>query len=114
MDPFVHIAEQQLVVCSDRACQYAVLPSNINTHLKDKDTHNMVKEDRDQIMQEVQKIEGLIQHKWELNSISFQCYESQEKMACNVNYKTIEVGHVGILRVNYKRSRSITENSTSG
>jgi hypothetical protein len=46
------------------------IPSNIDTHLKDKCTHNMAKEDRDQIIQEVQKIEGLIQHKGELNLIS--------------------------------------------
>lgn len=46
----MYIPEQRLVVCSDPACQYAVLPSNINTHLKDKDTHNIVKEDRDQII----------------------------------------------------------------
>ncbi|KAH6689243.1 hypothetical protein BKA61DRAFT_585163 [Leptodontidium sp. MPI-SDFR-AT-0119] len=62
MDPFVHVPEQRLVVCSDPECRYAVLPSNINTHLKDEDTHNMPKKDRDRIIHEVQKIDGLIQH----------------------------------------------------
>jgi hypothetical protein len=69
MDPFVYIPEQRLVVCSE--CRHAVLPSNIDTHLMDKDTHNMPKEDRDQIIKEVRKIDGLIQQKLELNSISF-------------------------------------------
>jgi RecQ family ATP-dependent DNA helicase len=71
MDPFVHFPEQRLVVCSDPECRHAVLPNNIDTHLKDKDTHNMPKEDRDRIIQEVRKIDRLIQQRSELNSISF-------------------------------------------
>ena len=69
MDPFVHLPQQCLVVCLK--CQYAVLPKNIDTHLKDEDTHNMPRDDRQRVIEEVQKIEGLIQERSELNSISF-------------------------------------------
>ncbi|KAF8850098.1 hypothetical protein BDZ45DRAFT_207172 [Acephala macrosclerotiorum] len=69
MDPFVHFPEQRLVVCSE--CRHAVLPNNIDTHLKDEDTHNMPRENRKHIIKEVRKIEGLIQNKSALNSLSF-------------------------------------------
>jgi len=69
MDPFIHFLEQRLVVCLE--CRYAVLPSNIDTHLKDKDTHNMLTEDQKHIIKEVWKIKGLIQNKSALNSLSF-------------------------------------------
>jgi hypothetical protein len=61
MDPFVHFPEQQVVVCSE--CKIGVLPDHINTHLTDKDTHNMRKEARDRVIQEVKQIPGLIQQK---------------------------------------------------
>jgi hypothetical protein len=69
MDPFIHFPEQRVVVCSK--CKHAVLPSNINTHLRDEDRHNMSPEDRKGVIQEVEKVAGLIQEKMELNRLSF-------------------------------------------
>ena len=48
MDPFVHLPEHKVVVCVE--CKHAVLPSNIDTHLRDKDTYNMQKEDREVVV----------------------------------------------------------------
>ncbi len=67
MHPFVHLPAFRVVVCVE--CQYAVLPSNINTHLREKKTHNMPKKDRTQIVQAVQSIEGLIWERDELNQL---------------------------------------------
>jgi hypothetical protein len=69
MKPFVHFPMQRLVVCSK--CHHAVLPGNVDTHLKDADTHNMRKENREHIVEEIQQIRGLIQHKLELNDLIF-------------------------------------------
>jgi hypothetical protein len=69
MDLFVYLPEQYLVVCSK--CRHAVLPSNIDTHLKDEETHNIPRDDRRRIIEQVKQIEGLIQDRSELNSLRF-------------------------------------------
>ena len=51
MEPFVHFPQQRLVACSE--CQHAVLPNNIDTHLKDEGTHNMPRDNRQRIVEEV-------------------------------------------------------------
>ena len=67
MDPFVHFPSQRVVVCSQ--CKHAVLPSNINTHLRNEDKHNMPQEDRTRIVEQVQAIGGLITDRVELNQL---------------------------------------------
>ncbi len=69
IDLFIHFLEQRLVVCLE--CRHTVLPSNIDTYLKDKDTYNILTEDQKHIIKEVWKIKGLIQNKSVLNSLSF-------------------------------------------
>lgn len=69
MDPFVHFPVQRVIVCS--ACKHAVLPNAVDSHLGDRDTHNMPKEDREGIIQEIQAIDGLITDRAELNRLVF-------------------------------------------
>ncbi len=40
----MHLPEYRVVVCIE--CKYVVLPSNINTYLRDENTHNMPRESR--------------------------------------------------------------------
>jgi hypothetical protein len=51
MDPFIYLLEYRIVVCVE--CKHAVLPSNVDTHLRDENTHNMPKESRGLIVQEI-------------------------------------------------------------
>ena len=44
MDPFVHLLKYKVVVYIK--CKYTVLLNNIDTHLRDENTHNMVKESK--------------------------------------------------------------------
>ena len=67
MHPFVHLPAFKVVACVE--CQYAVLPGSIDTHLREKKTHNMPKGDRVRIVQEVQNIQGLILERYELNRL---------------------------------------------
>ena len=69
MDPFIHFPEQRVVVCYE--CKHAVLPSNVNTHLREEGKHDMSPEDRFRIIQQIQTIEGLITDKRELNKLVF-------------------------------------------
>ena len=69
MEPFVHLPAYCIIVCIE--CKHAVLPSHVDTHLKDENKHNATKEERERIYQEVQQIEGLIEERAELNKISF-------------------------------------------
>ena len=52
-------------------CQHAVLPSHIDAHLKDKVKHNMVKEQREQVIQEIERVDGLVRERNELNRLVF-------------------------------------------
>lgn len=47
--------------------KHAVLPKNIDTHLKDKDIHNIAQKNHWQIIQKVHRIKGLIQKRFKLN-----------------------------------------------
>src|ERR1700704_2155336 len=69
MFPFVHLPQYGLIVCSE--CQHAVLPSHVDTHLGDKEKHDMPKENRDVIIQEIQGIPGLQTERKELNRLVF-------------------------------------------
>ncbi len=69
MDPFVYLLEYRVVVCIKY--KYTVLPSNINTYLRDENTHNMPKESRGLVVQEIQKIQGLITSRADLNRLVF-------------------------------------------
>jgi hypothetical protein len=59
MNPFIHLPRYLVIVCNK--CKYAVLPSQIDTHLKNKKKYRYSKEERQIIIQEVVKIPGLIQ-----------------------------------------------------
>jgi hypothetical protein len=63
----MYLPEYRVVVCIE--CKHAVLPSNINTHLRDKNMHNMPKESRGLVVQEIQKIQGLIISRADLNRL---------------------------------------------
>jgi hypothetical protein len=66
----VYLLEYRIIVCIE--CKHAVLSSNINTHLwDDENTHNITKESRRLIIQEIQKIQGLITSKADLNRLVF-------------------------------------------
>ena len=69
MFPFVHLPQYGLIVCSE--CQHAVLPSHVDTHLGDKKRHDMPKESRDRIIQEIQGIPRLRTERDELNRLVF-------------------------------------------
>lgn len=69
MYPFVHLPDHSVAVCVE--CQHAILPSNIDTHLRDGDKHNSTKEERQQVIQEVENIEGLITERAGLNRLVF-------------------------------------------
>jgi hypothetical protein len=69
MYPFVHLLDHGVVVCVE--CQHAVLPSNINTNLSDVNKHNSTKEKRQQVIQEVENIEGLIIKRADLDRLVF-------------------------------------------
>ncbi|KUJ10583.1 uncharacterized protein LY89DRAFT_596389, partial [Mollisia scopiformis] len=66
---FVYLLEHKVVVCIK--CKHAMLPSNVDTHLRDENTHNMPKESRGLVVQEIQKIQGLITSKADLNRLVF-------------------------------------------
>ncbi len=34
MEPLIHLPTYRVIICSDSSCRYAVLPSNVNTHLR--------------------------------------------------------------------------------
>jgi len=67
MDPFVHLPVFNVVVCT--VCQHAVLPSQISHHLSGSNGHNMTKEARERISEEVSRIEGLISCRAELDKL---------------------------------------------
>jgi hypothetical protein len=67
MDPFVYLPEYRVVVCVKY--KHAVLLSNIDTHLRDENTHNMPKESRGLVVQEIQKLQGLIISRADLNRL---------------------------------------------
>jgi len=69
MDPFVHFPVQGVVVCSE--CKHAVLPSHVDTHLKDGGRHRAVKVERERVVQAIQAIMGLKTKTADLNHLVF-------------------------------------------
>ena len=58
MEYFTHLPEFQVIICKE--CQYAVLPSHIESHFIAKPQHGLGKRERQRIANEVAKIDGLI------------------------------------------------------
>jgi hypothetical protein len=69
MYPFVHLLDHRVVVCVE--CQHAVLLSNIDTYLRDKNKHNLTKEERRKVIKEIGNIERLITERADLNQLVF-------------------------------------------
>jgi hypothetical protein len=57
MDQFIHLSELQIIVCKE--CKYTVLPIYIDTHFTTK-PYNLSKKERQEIAEEVGKIDRLI------------------------------------------------------
>ena len=70
MNPFVHLPDYYVIVCSGPRCKYAVLPIHVDSHLSDA-RHNYNKEQREQVIQEIGQIDGLIQDIRGLESFTF-------------------------------------------
>ena len=66
MNQFVHLVEWQVIVC--KKCQYAVLPSEIDTHFQKSPIHGLSKKDRRYIASQVAKINRLIRDEEQLKS----------------------------------------------
>jgi hypothetical protein len=67
MDPFVHLPVFKVVVCT--VCQYAMLPSQISYHLSGSNSYNIIKEVRERISEEVNRIKGWILCRVELDKL---------------------------------------------
>jgi hypothetical protein len=48
MEPFIHFPAQGVVVCSEY--KYAVLPSHVDTHLKDEEKYRAMKANRERVI----------------------------------------------------------------
>jgi hypothetical protein len=57
MDRFIHLPEFGVIICKE--CQYAVLPSHVNTHFAAK-PHKLEVKERRKIIQEVATVDGLM------------------------------------------------------
>jgi len=70
MNPFIHLPNYHVIVCAGPRCKYAVLPIHVDSHLSDA-RHNYSKEQREQVIQEISQIGGLIQDTRGLESFTF-------------------------------------------
>jgi len=70
MNPFIHLPDYHVIVCVGPKCKYAVLPIHVDSHLSDA-RHNYSKEQREQVIQEISQIGGLIQDTRGLESFTF-------------------------------------------
>src|SRR6267154_3106028 len=66
MGQFIHSREWRVIIC--KKCQYAVLPSEIDTHFQKSPIHALSKRDRVYIGNQVAKINGLIRNEEQLKS----------------------------------------------
>lgn len=64
MDQFIHLPEFRVIIC--KKCQYAVLPSEIDTHFQKTPIHSLNHPSRQRIVQQVAMIHGLIQDEKQL------------------------------------------------
>ena len=65
MEHFIYLLEFRVIIC--KKCQYAVLPSHIDTHFTAK-PHQCKREERQRIAEEVVEINGLIGNEETLRS----------------------------------------------
>jgi hypothetical protein len=70
MNLFVHLVEYHVIVCTGKECKYTVLPSYIDSHLSSSH-YNYNREQRKQVLQEIEQIPGLIQNTTRLASFQF-------------------------------------------
>ena len=70
MNPFIHLSDYRVIVCTGPQCKYAVLPIHVDSHLSDV-RHNYKKEQQEQVIKEISQIEGLIQDTRGLESFVF-------------------------------------------
>ena len=56
----IHLSDYHVIACTEQTCKYAVLPIHVDSHLSSPH-HNYNTEQRKQVIQVIQKIEGLIQ-----------------------------------------------------
>jgi hypothetical protein len=70
MNPFIHLPDYHVIICVGPRCKYAVLPIHVDSHLSNA-RHNYSKEQREQVIQEINQIEGLIQDTRGLQSFKF-------------------------------------------
>ena len=70
MNPFIHLPNYRVIVCTGPQCKYAVLPIHVDSHLSNV-RHNYKKEQREQVIKEIQQIPGLIQDPKGLESFTF-------------------------------------------
>jgi hypothetical protein len=69
MEHIIHLPEFKVVVC--KKCQYAILPSQMDSHFTPEYPHGFTKETREEIMQSMSQMTGLIQDKKELTQGEF-------------------------------------------
>jgi Orsellinic acid/F9775 biosynthesis cluster protein D len=60
MNPFIHLPDYRVIVCAGPECKYAILPIHVDRHLSSS-RHNYSKEQREQVIEEISQIQGLIQ-----------------------------------------------------
>ena len=70
MNPFLHLPNFRVIVCSGPRCKYAILPIHVDSHLSDP-RHNYNPEQREQVIQEISQINKLIQDPRGLESFQF-------------------------------------------
>jgi hypothetical protein len=70
MNLFIYLSDYNVIVCTGQTCRYTVLPIHIDSHLSSS-RYNYNKEQREQIIQEIHKIERLIQDTRGLESFTF-------------------------------------------
>src|SRR4051812_4465535 len=72
MDRFVHLSEYQLVVCQDETCRYAVLPSQLDTHLASA-RHRLPPAERLAVQREMASWKDLFQSECDLEGLRVPC-----------------------------------------
>ena len=70
MNPFIHLPNFRVIVCAGPKCKYAILPIHVDSHLSNP-RHDYNKEQREQVVQEISQIDGLIQDTKGLESFKF-------------------------------------------
>lgn len=66
MEPFVHLPQYQVMICSDKSCRYAVLPSHADQHLWKR--HRVLGGKRRAIIDHIMAVPNLMMNEEHLNS----------------------------------------------